>query len=137
MDHPAILILLLEQGDRSLKDHTKDFVFLSKYMYYPDSCLSSFYRTGLNTATRAQLASPQIIVRTVDIMDNDTSPTQDPEPSPPPPRLAEHEPEPTTDGEPNATERSLKEATARRIATEPEPIPSNQVREPVTLNATE
>ncbi|KAL0186572.1 hypothetical protein M9458_018242, partial [Cirrhinus mrigala] len=49
-------------------------------------------------------------------------------PSQPPPRFAEHEPEPTTDGEPepNVTEPSPKGATVQRIATDPEPIPSNQ-----------
>ncbi|KAI2660055.1 Translation initiation factor IF-2 [Labeo rohita] len=51
-------------------------------------------------------------------------------PSQPPPQLAEHEPEP------NVTEPLPKGATARRIATEPEPIPSDQVREPATLNKT-
>ncbi|KAI2653852.1 Chromatin-remodeling ATPase INO80 [Labeo rohita] len=63
----------------------------------------------------------------------------DPEPSQPPPRLAEHEPEPTADGEPepNATEPSrATRATVWRIATEPEPIPSDQVREPAALNMT-
>ncbi|KAL0158651.1 hypothetical protein M9458_046727, partial [Cirrhinus mrigala] len=56
----------------------------------------------------------------------------DPEPSQPPPRLAEPEPEPTTDGESElrATEPSAKGAIAQKIATEPEPSPSDQVREP-------
>ncbi len=53
MNYPAVLVLLQEQGDRSLKDHTKDFVFLANLTHYPDSCLCSFYQAGLNTATRA------------------------------------------------------------------------------------
>ncbi|KAL0157867.1 hypothetical protein M9458_045943, partial [Cirrhinus mrigala] len=59
-----------------------------------------------------------------------------PVPSQPPPRLAEHEPEPTPDGqpEPNTTESSPKGATARRIATEPELILSDHVQQPATLN---
>ncbi|KAL0164061.1 hypothetical protein M9458_039814, partial [Cirrhinus mrigala] len=62
----------------------------------------------------------------------------DSEPSQPPPRLAEPEPEPTTDGEPEpkATEPSPKGATAHWNATEPEPSPSNQVREPATWPVT-
>ncbi|KAL0176876.1 hypothetical protein M9458_029206, partial [Cirrhinus mrigala] len=62
----------------------------------------------------------------------------DPEPSQPPPRLAEPEPEPTADGEPEpkATEPSALGVTEREIATEPEPIESDQVREPATKNLT-
>ncbi len=56
MDDPTVLVLLLEQGDRSLEDHTEDFVILANYMSYPDSCLCSFYITGLNTSTREQLS---------------------------------------------------------------------------------
>ncbi len=51
MNDPAVLILLLEQGDRSLKDRNEDFVFLSNYTHYPDNCLCSFYDAGLNTTT--------------------------------------------------------------------------------------
>ncbi|KAL0192425.1 hypothetical protein M9458_010721, partial [Cirrhinus mrigala] len=60
----------------------------------------------------------------------------DPEPSQPPPRLAE--PEPTADGEPEprATEPSPLGVTERVIATEPEPIESDQVREPATMPTT-
>ncbi|KAL0161830.1 hypothetical protein M9458_041226, partial [Cirrhinus mrigala] len=56
MGHPAVRILLLEQGNRSLEDHTKDFVFLAPMTHYPDSSLCSFYRTGLNPTTRVQLS---------------------------------------------------------------------------------
>ncbi len=46
MNDPAVLILLLEQGDRSLEDHTNDFVFLANLTHYPDNCLCSFYYAG-------------------------------------------------------------------------------------------
>ncbi len=114
MNDPAVLVLRLEQGDRSLEDHTEDFVFLANYTHYPDSCLCSFYQAGLNAATQAQLSreGPReslaafiewVLVScksalNVDITDDDTSPTSDPEPSP----LSPHstEPEPTADREP-------------------------------------
>ncbi len=148
MDDPAVLILLLEQGERSLEDHTEDFVFLSNYTHYPDSCLCSFYQAGLNTSTRAQLSGdgPResfaafvewVLVSckshlTVDIADNDTSPTRDPEPSQPPPHSAELF-VPTTDREPEpaaSVEPSPPGATELTIAPEPEPQVSDQVREP-------
>ncbi|KAL0168702.1 hypothetical protein M9458_036924 [Cirrhinus mrigala] len=126
MNDPAVLILvlMLEQGERSLEDHTTDFVFLANMTHYPDSCLCSFYQAGLNTTTRAQLSKegPQeslaayvewVVVScnsplAMDFTDDDTSPTLDPEPSPASPQIVEHEPEPTADGEPepSATEPS-------------------------------
>ncbi|KAL0199671.1 hypothetical protein M9458_002858, partial [Cirrhinus mrigala] len=132
MDHPAIRILFLEQGNRSLKDHTKDFVFLAPVTHYPDGSLCSFCRTGLNPTTRAQLSGDEYIER------DDTSRTPDPEPSQTTLQLAEPEPEPTADGEPEprATEPSPTGATAQEIATEPEPSESYQVREPATEPAT-
>ncbi len=131
MDNPAVLVLLLEQGDRSLEDHTEDFVFLANYTHYPDNCLSTFYRAGLNTTTREQLSGdgPReslaafiewVLVScksklTVDIADNDTSPTRDPEPSQPPPHSAElfvptadREPEPAASVEPSQPERQSR-----------------------------
>ncbi|KAI2660142.1 Cytochrome c biogenesis protein CcsA [Labeo rohita] len=67
-----------------------------------------------------------------------TSPRTHPEPSQPTPRLAEPEPEPTVDREPEprATEPSPMGVTAREITTEPEPIESDQVQEPATMPAT-
>ncbi|KAL0179873.1 hypothetical protein M9458_025315, partial [Cirrhinus mrigala] len=56
-----------------------------------------------------------------------------PEPSPPSPHIVAHQPEPTADGEPSTTdEASPSGATVLRIALEPEPIMSDQVREPAT-----
>ncbi len=151
MDDPAVLVLLLKQGDRSLEDHTEDFVFLANYTSYPDSCLCSFYQTGLNTSTRAQLSGdgPReclaafiewVLVScnsqlTVDIVDDDTSPTRDPEPSQLPPRSAAL-PEPTTDREPEpaaVVEPSPSGATELPIV--PEPQVSDQVREPTVQAA--
>ncbi|KAL0154071.1 hypothetical protein M9458_050624, partial [Cirrhinus mrigala] len=156
MDDTAILVLLLEQGDRSLEDHTTDFVFLTNYTHYPDNCLCSFYFAGLNTTTRAQLSGdgPResfaayvewVLVScnsslTVDFADDDTSPTLDPEPGQPSPQFAEHEPEPTVDREPEPSvteEPSPKGAKELRITPEPEPVTSNQVREPATMHTRE
>ncbi len=98
---------------------------------YPDSCLCSFYITGLNTSKREQLSGngPQeslaafiewVLVScqsklTKDIVDVDASPTRDPEPSHSPPRSAELLP---------------SGATELPIVLEPEPQVSDQVREP-------
>ncbi|KAL0168650.1 hypothetical protein M9458_036872, partial [Cirrhinus mrigala] len=106
MNDPAVLVLLVEQGDRSLEDHTEDFVFLANYTHYPDNCLCSFYFAGLITTPHERSCPGRALERdsplslswvlvscesllTVDYADNDTSPTQDPEPSPPSPRYAE------------------------------------------------
>ncbi|KTF92951.1 hypothetical protein cypCar_00033347 [Cyprinus carpio] len=73
---------------------------------------------------------------TVDITDDNTSPTPDPEPSQTPRHCAELQSETTADGE-SATaatdEPSLKGVTELWIASEPEPqVTSDQVREPAT-----
>ncbi|KAL0177233.1 hypothetical protein M9458_026127 [Cirrhinus mrigala] len=140
---PAVQIILLEQGNRSLEDHTRDFVHLEPLTHYPDSCLCTFYRAGLNTTIKAQLSGDGPRESTADYIvwvlvssrsslttEYDTSPTQDPEPSQPSPRHAEFEPEPIADDEPEPR------ATEQRIATEPEPNTSDQVREPATTTAT-
>ncbi|KAI2655726.1 Opioid growth factor receptor [Labeo rohita] len=136
---PAVQIIILEQGNRSLEDHTRDFMHLVPHTHYPDSCLCTFYRVGLNPTIKAQLREgPRESIAdyiewvlascrsswTVGIVEKDVSPTQDPEPSQPSPRHAEYEPEPTADDEPEPR------ATEQRIATEPEPNTSDQVREP-------
>ncbi|KAI2658971.1 Cytosolic carboxypeptidase 1 [Labeo rohita] len=151
MDLPTVLLPILEQGNRSLEDHTKDFMYLASMTHYPVSSLCSFYLTGLNPTTQAQLSGngPReslaayiewVLVsnRSLWTVDFDTSPTPDPEPSQPSPRFAEHEPDPTVDGEPepSVTESSPCEATGLRIAQEPEPLLSDLVREPATEPAT-
>ncbi|KAI2657512.1 Opioid growth factor receptor [Labeo rohita] len=135
MDNPAVLLLLLEQGNRSLVDHTRDFVHLVPLTHFPDSSLCTFYRAGLNIATKAQLSGEGPRESFADYMEwvlvscrssltaeDDTSPTQDPEPSQPAPRHAEFEPEPTADDEPEPR------ATELKIATEPEPYTSDQCK---------
>ncbi len=69
------------------------------------------------------------------IADDDTSLTPDLEPSLPSPHSAEHKPEPTGDGEPEPAatdDPSPVTATVLRIASEPEPVTSDQVWEPTT-----
>ncbi|KAL0152414.1 hypothetical protein M9458_052137 [Cirrhinus mrigala] len=149
MDDPALRLLLLEQGNRSLEDHTKDVVFLDPLTHYPDSSLCSFYRTGLNPTTRAQLSGdgpreslaayiewvlvssrPSRIVEDTSNTSWGTPQLAEPEPEP--------EPEPTADGEPEprATGPSPLGVTVREIAMEPELIESDQVRELATEPAT-
>ncbi|KAI2644719.1 Opioid growth factor receptor [Labeo rohita] len=136
---PAVQIIILEQGNRSLEDHTRDFVQLIPLTHYPDSCLCTFYRVGLNITIKAQLSGegPRESIAdyiewvlascrsswTIDFVKEDVSPTPDPEPSQPSPRQAELEPEPTADEEPEPR------------ATEPEPDTSDQVREPDITSA--
>ncbi|KTG47386.1 hypothetical protein cypCar_00038721 [Cyprinus carpio] len=47
--HPKFL-LLLEQGERSLEDHTRLFLALAELTIYPDDTLCAFYDANLNTA---------------------------------------------------------------------------------------
>ncbi|KAI2644851.1 Zinc metalloprotease ZmpB [Labeo rohita] len=155
MNDPAVLVLLLEQGDRSLEDHTRDYIFLAEHSHFTDSSLCKFYYSGLNTTTKALLSGegPQeslpVYIEwvlascgsswTIDIIEEDVIPTPDPESSQPSPRFAEHKPEPTVDGEPEANmtdEPSPSGATELRIAQEPEPILSDQVREPADTSVT-
>ncbi len=98
---PEFLLLLLEQGERSLEGHTRLFLVLSSY---PDDALCSFYDAGLNIAYRAPSSedgpranfaafvewtlarhgSPFTVCPEGDL----ASATQDPVPSPPSPRCA-------------------------------------------------
>ncbi|KAL0176611.1 hypothetical protein M9458_028941, partial [Cirrhinus mrigala] len=119
MNDPAVFVLLLEQGERSLEDHTMDFVLATYIEWVLVSCKSSV---------------------TMDFADNDTSPAPDPVPSPTSPRSAERQPEPTVDGEPKPSatdEPSPRGATELKIGPEPEPITSDQVRELAILLTTE
>ncbi|KAL0168879.1 hypothetical protein M9458_037101 [Cirrhinus mrigala] len=143
---PTVLLILLKQGERSLEDHTRDYIFLAEHSHFPDSSLCKFYYAGLNTTTKALLSGegpqeslPEYIEWvlascgsswTIDIIEEDVIPTLDPEPSQPAPRHAEFEPEPTADDEPEPR------ATELKIATEPEPYTSDQVRESATATVT-
>ncbi len=152
---PEFLLLLLEQGERSLEDHTGLFLMLANTTSYPDDALCSFYDASLNTASRA-LSSEDgpredfaafvewTLARngsplTVSPEDDLARSTPDPEPSPPSPRGAEHQPKPTDDGEPfpaAISEPAQSRATEGKIAPEVEPNPSDQVREPATVPIT-
>ncbi|KAL0160052.1 hypothetical protein M9458_043777 [Cirrhinus mrigala] len=131
MNDPAVLVLLLEQGDRFLEDHITDFVFLANLAHRHTSA------TSLAALVKLVLVGNSPL--TVDFMEDDTSATLDPESSQPSPLVTEHEPEPTAEGEPepSATDKpSPKGATVLRIAPEPEPITSDQVRELATSHTT-
>ncbi len=152
---PEFLLLLLEQGDKSLEDHTGPFLMLANATCYPDGTLCSFYNASLNTTCRAlssedgprgdfaayvewtlaRNGSPLTVCPEDDLARS----TPDPEPSPPSSCGAEHQPEPTDDGEPFPTaicEPAQSRATERKIAPEVEPNPSDQVREPATVPTT-
>lgn len=51
MDIPAVCLLLLEQGDHPLKDHTRDFLDLVCFTLYPNSLLS-FSKMPVSTSCR-------------------------------------------------------------------------------------
>ncbi len=48
---PEFLLLLLEQGKRSLEDHTRLFLVLAHTTSYTDDVLCSFYDASLNTVS--------------------------------------------------------------------------------------
>ncbi|XP_073687900.1 uncharacterized protein [Garra rufa] len=135
---PTVRLILLRQEERSLEDHTREFISLAEHFHFPASSLCIYYHLGLNSTTKALLSGegpqeslPDFIEWvlascqsswTVGVVEEDVSPTHDPEPSQPSPRQAELQPEPTADGvpEPRATE----------------PDPSDQVREPASTSVT-
>lgn len=55
MDIPAEHLHLLEQMDRSLEDHTRDFLDLGCLTHYLDHSLCMFFNTGLNEWLEAYL----------------------------------------------------------------------------------
>ncbi|ROL52887.1 hypothetical protein DPX16_8450 [Anabarilius grahami] len=55
MDLPAVQLMWLEQGDRSLEIFLEDYLNLAHQTTFPDDCLCSFLLAGLNTSTSAQL----------------------------------------------------------------------------------
>lgn len=140
-DHPEFLLLvLLEQGEQILEDHIKLFVEIPNLTHYSDNRLCSFYHSSLNFESRAQLSidgpretfAPILdwvllscgSLLTLDITDDDTSPTPDPEPSLTSPRCREHLPELIAEGEPKPAatdEPSPIRIDRAEIALEPEP----------------
>ncbi|KAI2644845.1 Accumulation-associated protein [Labeo rohita] len=152
---PEYILLRLKQGDLPLEGYTIMFQLVAHTTSYPDDALCAFYNASLNTSCRAPSSEdgpradfaafvewtlarnkPSFPACSLESL---ASATPDPEPSQPPPRHAEHEPEPTADGS-HATsatqEPSPIGATERAIATELEEFASDQVREPATEPAT-
>ncbi|KAL0147822.1 hypothetical protein M9458_056899, partial [Cirrhinus mrigala] len=103
------LLLLLEQGEKSLKGHTRLFVFLANLTSYPDDMLCSFYDTSLNSECRA-VASEDGRFCGVDTLDPALSPAS--------PHCAECMPEPPADGEPlpAMTDKQARAARNSRAA---------------------
>ncbi|KAL0166713.1 hypothetical protein M9458_038557 [Cirrhinus mrigala] len=158
----GITIFIFQNG-RDLEDYVEEFVSTCHRASCNEVCLMEGFRCGLDNDLRFIMPrgdpcwTRQSYINfafwtngsmfTLGEAEEDSALVQphladvsqrDPEPSPPLPRLAEPEPEPTADGEPEprATEPSALGVTAREIATEPEPIESDQVREPAALPAT-
>ncbi|KAI2662257.1 Cell surface glycoprotein [Labeo rohita] len=113
---PTVLLILLKQGERSLEDHTRDYIFLAEHSHFPDSSLCKFYYTGLNTTTKVLLSGEGPQESLLEYIEPRTQPTITP--------TSGVEPEPTADEEPEPR------------ATEPEPDTSDQVREPATTFVT-
>ncbi|KAL1276323.1 hypothetical protein QQF64_035946 [Cirrhinus molitorella] len=131
---------MLEQEEKTLEDHKRQFIYIANRSRYPDGTLSSEDGPRADFATFVEWTLARNGSSfTIRPEENLASATPDPEPSPPSPRCAEPQPEPTADGEPepDAIDKpSPERATERRIASEPEPRESDQVREPATEHAT-
>lgn len=53
---PEFLLLLLEQEEESLEDHTRQSLLLVNIICYQDDMLCGFYNASLNNACRARLS---------------------------------------------------------------------------------
>ncbi|KAL0195364.1 hypothetical protein M9458_008936, partial [Cirrhinus mrigala] len=143
--HPDYLLLLLEQKGMPLEVHSTIFVEITNHSSFPDSSLCTFFPTSLNrggpwdsfVAFVEWVLVSNIMPYTIGpTKERLTSPTSDPEPSPPSTRFVELQPEPTTDEgpQPIATHQPAQEgATELGIALEPESHQSSdQVQKPST-----
>ncbi|KAL0185258.1 hypothetical protein M9458_020955, partial [Cirrhinus mrigala] len=148
----GIAIFIFQNG-RDLEDYVEEFVGTCHHASCDNVCLMEGFRCGLDhdfrfvmprgdpgwnlqsyinfelwingstfTFSEAEEDSELVQPHLADVSQ------QDPEPSQTTPQLTEPEPEPTADREPEprATVPSPTEATAREIATEPEPSESDQ-----------
>lgn len=107
MDLPAVKLLCLEQRNRSLMDHTQDFLDLVCLTHYTDDSLSVFYHTGKGTSASewspgdfAAYVEWVLVMNGLDIPvgpEEDTSLTPNSESSQTPPREMDMTPEPTAD----------------------------------------
>lgn len=153
MDHLAAIKLCLEQKDHSLEEHLEEFLSLCQQHLFLDDCICSSLHSGLNTSTRAQLWDQGSFDKyvgwvllfcelpiTVDIVDNDTSPTPDPALSQTPPDCEDRQHEPTT-GNKRDSDAMFKPALMRMtelyIATEPEQHMSDQLCKPTAPSLVE
>ncbi|KAI2656954.1 Protein translocase subunit SecA [Labeo rohita] len=149
---PEFILLRLKQGDLPLEGFTVMFQLVANTTSYPDDALCAFYDASLDASCRAPSSEdgPRAdfaafvewtLARnkpsfSACSMENLASATPDPEPSQPPPRHAEHEPEPTADRSGVTKEPSPTGATEQTIAAEREECTSDQVREPATMPST-
>ncbi|KAI2644846.1 Unconventional myosin-XV [Labeo rohita] len=152
---PEFILLQLQQGELPLEGFTVLFQLVANTTSYPDDALCTFYDASLNASCRAPssedgpradfaafvewtLARNKPSFSTCSV-ENLASATPEPEPSQPPPRHVEYEPEPTADGSQavSATKGPLLTgATEQVFSAEREECTSDQVREPATMPAT-
>ncbi len=116
MDNPNVALLCLEQRDRSLETHTRDFLELACLTHYPDRSLCVFYIFSLSEWSKARLPGKgpwDNFAACVEwVLENNglyfsicpaediSSPTPKPVTSQPSSLCTEISPEPTPDGEP-------------------------------------
>ncbi|ROL46489.1 hypothetical protein DPX16_21673 [Anabarilius grahami] len=155
---PAVQLLCLEQGDRSLEKHTSDFLQLACLTHFPDRSLCIYYRTGLSERSKVRIPAggptedfaayvEWVLVKnnsqfTIGPAEDDTSSTPHPETNHPPSTTCTMEKrEPTADrgDQPAGTnETEPEERTEGVVAPGCEPLGvSDQVREPATSCAVE
>ncbi|XP_059401982.1 uncharacterized protein LOC132133218 [Carassius carassius] len=129
---PAVRLLCLEQLDRSLKDHTRDFLDLACLTHFPDRSLSNFFYTGLSERCKARLpangpredfaAFVEWVLEknessfTITTAEEDiSSPTPDPETSQPPSRHTEPEPTAAAEPEPSTDRKQDLESATDQV----------------------
>ncbi|XP_067228248.1 interferon-induced very large GTPase 1-like [Chanodichthys erythropterus] len=155
---PAVHLLCLEQGDRSLEQHTSDFLQLACLTHFRDRSLCIYYRTGLSERSKARIPAggptedfaayvEWVLVNnnspfTIGPAEDDTSTTPHPETNHPPSTTCTMEKrEPTADrgDQPAGTyETEPEERTEGVVAPGCEPLGvSDQVRESATSCAVE
>ncbi len=117
MEFPAVQLLCLEQMDRSLEDHTRDFLDLTCLTHFLNRSLCTFYITSLSERCKACLpangpkenfaACVEWVLESNGLFfsicpaEDNSIPTPDPEPSQPSPSCyTECSPEPTAATEP-------------------------------------
>lgn len=146
MEIQAILLLCLEQGELTLKDHTQVFVEITNITHYPGhvpvyllqgkpqllnmlSCLGMVPGGILPKFVEWVLVSCNLTFTIGPVEEGFTSPTLDPEPSQPSPHCVECQPKPAVTDEPSPRVAEL------RMTPEPDPHrSSDQVQELETMH---